>query len=285
MDKYNAEDMQTISTAKFQLLTASFYPNKDLDKVRNIAKLVDIIKPDILSLVEVGGKESLNNFNKHFLNNEYIVYHHPSNSDRGIDIGYLVSKDLQAEISFQHYNNDFLDNDIKFSRGLLHLSLKINGQRLDYFLCHLKSKLDKEKKDFEGRNQRKLEVSYICNIIESLKDVKSHIVCLGDMNGIIYKDETEFELQQFSKIGLQDVLEHKNIDIDNRTSYIYFDRGQKAFKMQLDYALINELGAQKLLDAKILNFEGKTLTNHPQNLKEKFALPSDHYPLFFTFDI
>ena len=100
LDKYNDQPpIEELTEAKWQLLTASFKPNKDLAKVQGIQKLIHSTQADILLFTEVGGKESLINFNKYFLKNEYTVFHFNSNSDRGIDVGVLakVSKNLQIK--------------------------------------------------------------------------------------------------------------------------------------------------------------------------------------------
>ena len=128
MDKYKGEDLDTITPPKWQLLSTSFFPNKNLEKVNQLSKFFLHHKADILMLTEVGGKESLENFNKFFLQDKYKVLLEPSNSDRGIDLGYLVKKDLEVETQLISHTKAKLENGKKFARGVFELRLIKNNK-------------------------------------------------------------------------------------------------------------------------------------------------------------
>ena len=51
---------------KWQLLSSSLKPNKELNKVKDIANLIESFDFDLCLLTEIGGKESLDNLNKFF---------------------------------------------------------------------------------------------------------------------------------------------------------------------------------------------------------------------------
>jgi len=99
LDKYNNEDLSTLSEIKWQKMSNASTPNKYLNKIFGLKKSIDEIDPDVLMLNEVGGIESIENFNSLFLDSKYKAYLLEGNSDRGIDVGYLVKKDLDFDVS------------------------------------------------------------------------------------------------------------------------------------------------------------------------------------------
>lgn len=287
LDKYDNENIHELNEPKWQLLTSSFYSNKELSKVYEISNLIKIKKPHIISLVEVGGKESFDNFNKHFLNSEYQVFHYPSNSNRGIDTGFLVHKSLSKLCELKHINNHKLENNKKFSRGVLRLKVKLKNQNIHLLLCHLKSKLDIKKEDFEGRSQRLAEVNGTIKEAKRIyqNDENTAIAILGDLNGIIYKDQTEEELQAFAKNDFIDLLEENDTSLEERTSYVYFKNNHDRVLMQLDFVLGNKKFRNIVQDACICDFEGNKSPILPTKMKEKRKLPSDHFPYYFEMDL
>lgn len=277
LDKHpdnQALDISQLTEAQWQMLSSSFKDNKELVKVKAIADLINQQKPQILLFTEVGGGESLNNFNQYFLEDNYQVIHFDSNSDRGIDIAALVQADLKLSSTIFH-------RDDVFARGVLELKLDIGSLSLCILLTHLKSKLNKDGSDFEGRKKREQEVLKLIHYAERrIKQGQEVMVC-GDLNGIIYEDESEHELSHFAKkLGLKDVLSHLQLPDFDRATYLYYNKSQRMIPMQLDYCLVTE-GLKSLLgkDTGVLDFTGKKRTNFPVSLKEKKVHPSDHYPL------
>lgn len=290
LDYYKDEDVYKITEQKWQLLSASFKANKELNKLFKIAQSIKLQDPDIIALVEVGGKESLENFNKHFLSSAYEVHHFPSNSDRGIDMGYLSKPQAQYEFKLYSHNKTPLINSKKFSRGLLELRIKYKKQvKLILMLTHLKSKLDMKKEDFEGRSQRSAEVNEIIRIFKltQKKFEQIPIAILGDLNGVIYKSETEQELEVFSKNGIIDVLELKGSPVEERYTYYYFNRQRVLNPMQLDYVLIakDHKSSLRVSECKILKFDEEMFQYPPKSLQDRYKYPSDHLPYQVVFKI
>ncbi len=79
---------------RWRSLSTSIYENKPLDKLNQLTLVIKKSNPDVIMLCEVGGIESLTNFNRLFLNNAYSPVLIEGNSDRNIDVGYLIKKDL-----------------------------------------------------------------------------------------------------------------------------------------------------------------------------------------------
>lgn len=284
MDKYQGEDIDQLNNPQWQLLSTSFYPNKDLDKIIEIKKIIDNNEPDIIMLVEIGGLESLNNFNKYFLKNTYKPYMAQSNSDRGIDVGYLVKNSSQLNVKFKAYTKDKLSNGKRLARGLFELKVadKSNKLKAFFYLTHLKSKLDLKKEDFEGRNQRAAEVEYICQKLkeQQIKFPGIPQYLTGDLNGIIYKEQTEPELKLFQKMKYYDAFEHLDLEAQDRITYYYFDKSHNRSGFQLDYFLCSINHASTIhKDSQVLGFDTQYCAFPPENLKEKLKMPSDHLPV------
>jgi endonuclease/exonuclease/phosphatase family metal-dependent hydrolase len=280
MGKYQGEDLSQMTEPKWQLLSTSLKTNKDLSKVLDLAFCIKQTNVDICLLTEIGGRESIDNFNKHFLDNEYQVYHEPTNSDRGIDLAILVRHSIAPQCDFQ------IHRDKVFARGVLNLNYQISPDKnLRFLLTHLKSKLNKRGADFEGRSQREREVKRLIRI--SKEYPKDDVIISGDLNGIIYKDETEEELTSFAtKAGLEDILEHENLPNFDRCTYIYYNKQHESHMMQLDYFLMTkELYSKTKAIGSVVDCDGKKRVNYPQTLKEKRALPSDHYPILIQLSI
>lgn len=285
MDKYKGEDLDTITPPKWQLLSTSFFPNKNLEKVNQLSKFFLHHKADILMLTEVGGKESLENFNKFFLQDKYKVLLEPSNSDRGIDLGYLVKKDLEVETQLISHTKAKLENGKKFARGVFELRLIKNNKPIFInLLTHLKSKLDLKKQDFEGRTQRVSEVKYLAKLHKKLSNDFPNIPVFisGDLNAIIYKDQTEPELSELLTKGhLLDIFEIDDRPFEKRVTYCYFDKKRDRFDMQLDYILVPKKykSVVDTTQSQVLSFFSDRSIEYPDSLSAKLALPSDHYPV------
>lgn len=284
MDKYKDECLQTMKEPQWQLLSTSLRPNKPIDKIREISSLFLEKDIDLCLLVEVGGRESLDNFNKHFLNNIYEVFHIPSNSDRGIDMGMLIKKE---KIKFLHGK---IHNSKAFSRGLLEAKIKTpSGKNIVFLLTHLKSKLNMDGKDFEGRSKRALEVNEITRIYNklALKENIHSIYLTGDFNGILSHANAEQELKALnSKCKLEDIFELLGRDLNTRYTYPYYNKNKELYLMQLDYILTDRKNLKYIgTDSNILEMDGSSLTSFPLTIEERRKLPSDHYPVYMSLKV
>ncbi len=291
MDKYDGEDLEELFPPKWQLFSSSFFPNKPLEKLIEIKKMIKTLDPDMLFLTEVGGAESLENFNKYFLDDQFYILCEPSNSDRGIDLGYMINKRLPYKAELISHTKKRLSNSKKFARGLMELRLSLNDSYVYInYLVHLKSKLNLKRDDFEGRSQRQAEVDYLKELY--LKHSKKYdnipITISGDFNGIIYKEETEQEFKELlEQTDLKDAFEHKSLDLQKRMSYCYFNRQGARYPMQLDYFLLGQKHAQILNSARLIGFNEPYLDTYelPGSLQEKFKMASDHFPLLIELNL
>ncbi len=179
-------------------------PNKPLWKIRAIAKQILSLQPDIVGLCEVGGPESLERFNQLFLEGGYRVFCVEGNSDRGIDVGYLVRERSGLSIEkFQSYRerpigfsydeqqmelplgtepgalaavadeakaNSVAEGE-RFSRDVARLSVrdKARGVGVELLLVHLKSRLDPKGQDPNGKRRRRAEFQCVLQIASEVR--------------------------------------------------------------------------------------------------------------------
>ena len=317
LDHYSGQDLSLVTEKEWQRFSASTIPNKPLKHVRELARTISDLDPDILMLCEVGGIESLANFSKYFLNDRYAPHLLEGNSDRGIDIGYLVRRSLPYTydlISHKHRSIDFLYpherltketgfthlrsgrvESHKFSRDVLELRVfGVNSEvpKLIILLVHLKSQLDRSGIDPGGRDRRKAELEKLVKIYNELKSDfanQTPIILTGDFNGLAARKSTDVEFEAlYRDTDLEDALEVAEVPQDERFTYMQLSnsRLRPGHNKQLDYIFIPP-ALQRFVhkeDTWVYRFKdefGMTMIV-PRNLNEKKTLASDHYPVVLT---
>lgn len=292
MEKHDESDIRELTEIKWQLMSASLFSNKSKDKCLMLGQTILDADADIVMMTEVGGPESLANFAKYVLGDKYLGLSLPSNSDRGIDLGYLIKKELAYKVDI-HTHIDFpLPLPARrFSRDVLRLDLKKEGKlELILLLVHIKSKLDLKKADFQGRTRRILEIKGLLDIYKDLLHFQVPILIGGDFNGHAGEKDTEEEfLQIYEESDLKDIAYLAKIPEEERFSYIYFTRGGNRFVQQIDYLFISEqyshlLEPMECYFPRYKNLEGRPLPV-PTKMEQKNILPSDHYPFLATLKI
>ena len=296
-------DIKNLNEVNWQQQTASHHPNKELFKLFDIARIINDIDADFYMLNEVGGLESLTNFNTHFLNNEYHVFLIEGNSDRGIDVGYLVKKSLPFQyLHLSHKARPIplqLSSDAEgkvhyFARDVSELRVFNQSKTKCLFvllLVHLKSKLDPEGLDFQGRQRRLAEAQELINIYHSISQEFHHeipILIAGDMNGTASPLNTEPEFECFYSDGqLEEVFEAAKIPAENRFTQVQVSKTRPYF-MQLDYILANPHFMKNLIPEQCFAYRFKSELGGelptPETLDQRSSLPSDHYPVVATFE-
>lgn len=293
-------------------LSTSIYPNKDLRKTIELARTLTQVDADIVMLAEVGGLESLKNFNRMFLNSKYSEILVEGNSDRNIDVGFLIKKPVEFYFDLlSHKNRDlkFLYSHEKtsadtnyppqavihrFSRDCAELRLfksDINHPFLIILLTHLKSPLDPEKIDPHGTERRTAELKTCIEIYKELRqEFKTcPIMFCGDFNGNASRNETDKEfIRLYQETDLEDVLQVAQVENEKRATYLQIRPSQKTDSRQIDYCFLSkELHSSvKPKSAQVFLYKdefGSDLLK-PATLEQKLALPSDHYAIVFTLE-
>lgn len=296
---------------EWQSVSVSTTPNKPLRQLKGVAQAIREMHPDILMLCEVGGLESLRNFSKYFLDGEYTPYLIEGNSDRGIDLGYLVRSNLSFKydlVSHKHRSIEFLypherqslqtgyaDQKLaknpthKFSRDVLELRVFSADGRIALIclLVHLKSQLDRDRIDPMGRDRRRAELEKLVKIYQEIENENNYrvpIVLSGDFNGAANGSLRDPEFEALSQSSLKEVLEIAGVPEEERFTHMQIQPwGNRSVNRQFDCMFVNQV-----LQPYVIATETKVYRYHdefglkieiPRTLTEKRLLPSDHYPV------
>ena len=262
-------------------------------------------------MAEVGGLESLQNFNKYFLSGIYQEQLIEGNSDRGIDVGVMYRKSLDLHFEYQSnksrpieflYPHELMGQTKNaatmrgshlFSRDAseLHVFDKVGGNTILIALTtHLKSKLDSDRIDPLGRRRREAEAKTLGKIYNELSQRHDcPILVTGDFNGnASSKNRAEEFVELFNSTDLKDCFDLLDIPDEERHTFFYSHYGWMQ-ATQLDYALIGE----KFKDRLIKNGSGViTYSNsigeqlrRPRTRYDKDLMPSDHLPVVINIQI
>lgn len=308
-----------LTEKEWQMLTSSTVGNKPLAHVRAIAKAIRDMNPDIMMLCEVGGIESLANFSKYFLNDEYEAHLLEGNSDRGIDLGYLTRRSLPFRYELESHKHRTLDflypheresqekgfkhlrsaklSSHKFSRDVLELRVFEGEEKspcVVFLLVHLKSQLDRTRIDPGGRDRRKAELEKLIQIYDEIDQTYQRqvpIILTGDFNGsaALPKPDIEFAAL-YERTQLKDVLEVAGLPEDERFTYMQLSASKNRVgrNKQLDYIFVSPQLFSRVSKTETWSFRFQDETGRtrllPRNLNEKKTLPSDHYPVICTLE-
>lgn len=283
---------------------------KPLDKVEWIGRTLREIDADIVMLVEVGGIHSLDLFNNKYLNDNYFTALLRGNSDRGIEIGYLINKRLAhfhqilshketaLEFNYPHEISEAQNKGVglkshRFSRDISELRLLKDGKmEMILLLVHLKSKLDKDGIDFNGTMRRTAELKKLVQIYnQRRKDYPGvPVIVAGDFNGNAQRNSVDPEFRPiYEQTDLEDILEVIQEVPERRFSYFHFTRDLVREASQLDYIMLPpELHPLvKKEESGIYHYRDQhgVILPYPQDSFQRYALPSDHYPVVATLKI
>lgn len=295
-----------LDEVQWQKLSTSVYPNKSLVKSKAIADIINSENPDLLMLCEVGGLESLSNFNRLFLGDRYSPVLIEGNSDRNIEIGFLLRRNIgfyfdvftnrNRTINYLYpHERTNLDSPVvgghRFSRDAAELHLFLNNHENPFFvfvMSHLKSQLDRDRIDPMGFERRQAEFKTLMQIYSELRERWNKtvpIVVAGDFNGNASRHSTDPEFAALREHpDFLDVCELAGVSFDNSKTYYQVHRTRIEGK-QLDYAFLSPeaqtyLNRDSVKVFRYLDPMGFPL-DPPASLDAKSQLPSDHYPLVF----
>ncbi|HEY8272440.1 MAG TPA: hypothetical protein VIG33_16225 [Pseudobdellovibrionaceae bacterium] len=297
-----------LDETKWQRLSSSTFENKPLKKCFELAKTLKEINADIIMLCEVGGSESLKNFNLLFLGDAYSPILTEGNSNRNIDVGFLIRKNLPFYFDLQSNKNRLINylypheresvkasvKSHKFSRDVAELRLfKKNVEKpfLGILLTHLKSRLDPEGIDPGGFERRQAELLALLEIYKefSEKHPQTPLMAAGDFNGNASSANTDEEFKPlYERTELKDVLELMGLSLENRATFYQVRSNNKTEGRQIDFCFLSNLLAKHLKEKSAFVYRYKDEFGMglgiPMTLDAKLRLPSDHYPIVFEIE-
>lgn len=297
MAYYEGKPIEEISESQWTNLALSQFQKlqKPQKKLWALAKTLQEIQPDIVMMVEVGGEESLQNFNRHFLADAYDLYFVEGNARRGIDLAFLVNRNLGLPVEAR--SNRDLQVEVStwlgkekavFSRDIaeLRLSNAKGGLILILLLVHLKSKLGSGG-DVGGKDLRTAEAFALSEYYEKLRlaypDVP--IVVGGDLN----EELSSLDLARLQHTDLTDFHEVLGTPREDRISYVHYDYYGIPQPKVIDYLLISPHLVDCIVHEKSATYRYRGHYGErellPTTRKERSMLPSDHYPVVLTFRI
>lgn len=288
-----------------------YTPYKTESKLDDLATVFKEIDADIFALSEIGTTDSLIYFNQNYLDSAYHVAVIPGNSDRGIEIGYLIKKGLPFRynqfsykssplvFNYEHEREEFEDKEklpIHYmSRDLCELQIfdiedkEKTAPLAILFNVHLKSQRDPDGIDFRSEKRRQAELEFsLKNFNKAAKaNPNIPIIICGDFNGNASEHETDPEFKSIYKTyHLRDVLSLADLPKRERATFFLFN-GPNKLPIQLDYAFIDEKFKHRIIDPVIYRY--KNSAGNPKPLpRSKYDVwnnPSDHYPIVFTLDM
>ena len=280
---YSSEEFGLLANTDYLSMNKSIYnPNKDLDKIGAIARTILDEDFDFVGLSEVGGLETLENFNRYYLDGRYECHLHQENSNRGIFVGALVRTGRFRYTKAKNMAGGFSRNLLKVTLGLgsglrsgLGTELKpghgpgtetgpvtvhrsgLRATELVIFVVHLKSQYGNDL----GIEQRIREVRQLARLLP-----RRRCIVMGDFNGILIRGEHQFEFEPLMELPFRDVQEALGVPIPQRFTHFYF--GARPNFSQLDYILCSD-------DIEVL--DGGVISDIiPVNYEQRSRLPSDH---------
>lgn len=294
LEYYEGQDLEQVTEEEWQsfALPQLREKQKPLAKVWGVAQAILEIDPDILMLVEVGGRDSLEHFNERFLGGRYHAHFVEGNSRRGIDLAYLWRKELPFRTEVRSHRDTPVEIGTlrgtlssRFSRDVAELRLEdASGLRLILLLVHLKSMISTEQ-DFKGKDTRTAEAIALAGIYRELRQAHPEvpIVVGGDFNSTL----GSLELEAIRLTDLRDFQDLLGTPREERTTLFHFDFVGNPHPLVLDYLLVSpELTSRVVAEgAGVFRYRVSGIPEPlPRSPSERYRLPSDHYPLVLRLD-
>ena len=254
--------------------------------IRNKARVIAEVNPDILLLQEIEDRASLSEFNTEILpefdckpfEQSFVIQ---GNQHGGHETG-IMTKNGYKIISVKSHQYDSDDSgDLLFQNDFLEYEIQTPSKYRFWLLAvHLQSLgKDKELSD----KQRKKQAKRVAEIyIQLLLEGKEHIAIMGTLNAASYCHSLSPLLQQ---TDLKDITKHKtfNVDFDKGKDADYFRLG--AYRLgvnikQKDYLLLSPKLFKNVQDAG-LNRKGiypkkKPIWSIYTNISKKEHEASEH---------
>lgn len=275
---------------------------KSKAKSKELARAITEFEADIIFLSEVGGEDSLEIFCRDYLLNVYDYSILKGNSDRGIELAYLIKK--ESKIIFTQISHKERPLYLKFpeeknvvhkmSRDIAELqvfdsidSQKSNSPKLIILGVHLKSHWDRKGLDPAGRKKRKAELGLLLQVFKKRQaEYKSKIPVLlcGDFNGHLSGPDEGEEFQDLrDNPDLVDLFDLLNLPHSQRTTFVAYNRDKEFLGLAMDYWIIPKSFEQDVDKKNSGIFRYTDLAKRqiplPQTRGAKNDLPSDHYPV------
>jgi endonuclease/exonuclease/phosphatase family metal-dependent hydrolase len=251
----------------------------------NTAKVINSVNADIISLIEVENKPTLDTFNSKLIKKKYPYSMLIDAFDpRGIDVS-LLSRLEMCDIRTHMFEKD--KGSPIFSRDCLEVTIKLPGDDFLYVLVnHFKSQGYGSEKENDAKRLRQAQRVVDIIIEERNRDLtKDKVVVLGDFNA---PPESKSLSPLINVRELKDVLALKIAQPEDRWTY-HYNKNQ-----QLDSILVSEplqkackqAGVERrgIFDVAKYSTKGETAWPEVQD-NGVTASASDHGAVWAEFDL
>ncbi len=278
---------------------------KDPKKRVHQANIIKKLNPDIAILTEVEGVAPLYRFaeGEKYLNNGYYPLVVRGNDTRGIDIAFLIKKDLKIRVdlhSFKNFKKGSTNKNV-FSRDFPVLEIREVGADksspplLVVAGTHLKSRRSRKNDPFSN-NLRELQVEAsikIQKLLDAHYKSKIPMVIGGDFNTNADALNYAKELIPYKKVGYKDAFElTKNHDVGKagvRATHTYHPKEGPTQANQIDSFHLNSSLQEKVTVNQAGIYRYKDASGNeiplPKTYDERSLNPSDHFPIWVDLTI
>jgi hypothetical protein len=261
-------------------------PEAQIEQIRSI---IDEVSPDVFIATEVESLTALQHLGDNRLHDKYNAYLIEGNDQRGIDIGFMVRRDLPFVVEEQTHKDlmwfDPVDKkEAKlFSRDAPALLLRKSVQEKPFLIVvgnHAKSQRNREG-DPESKIVRKAQYEAIAKIIEDYKQQfpGTPVILAGDFNTDVNLSPEVRPLLSVVKSGFDVAL--KATPKAERFTHFFFPRDGSVVRSQLDDIKVSSELEHSILDARIYRYKRPdgTIMRLPKTFQERELQPSDHFPI------
>lgn len=268
-------------------------------QLRESARAIRESAFDILVLQEIENIAALSRFNEDYLGGEYGPFLIEGNDSRGIDVAFLVKRDIPFALEQRTHKGETWDDPLLpgppqrvFSRDLPVLIVRAPGRPAPLFLLfgtHFKSKRTRLPQDPESRILRRAQADRSAEIVGRYREefgAGLPLLFAGDFNGEINR-EPEFEGLRRAA-GLVDSFDALKTPVPpaERITHTYHPREGPTQARQIDAVMVSSSLKSFVRSAEVYRYkdaEGKAKPI-PKTHAERSRNPSDHFPVLVVLD-
>ncbi|MEO5667244.1 MAG: endonuclease/exonuclease/phosphatase family protein [Bdellovibrionota bacterium] len=263
---------------------------------QDIARVILEHDLDIVTLQEVSNIERVQNFVDTYLDRRYMLFITAGNDERGIQIAFLVKKDLPFQMKLETHADVHAVYPVTghdravFSRDVPSLSIWADTQNVEtdqplviFNGTHYKSKRDADG-DPESNILRGLQVTSTVDILQQQRreNPESIVMIAGDFNGDVRTDAVFAPLRD----TMRDAFDGRGISDDARITHSFHPRNGPTSYSQLDTFFVAPDKADYVSEIFVHRYKDTNGVEKriPQSWDERNQNPSDHFPVIMKLE-
>lgn len=265
---------------------------KPVNELKGLARAVTDSNPDFIVLEEVGGIDALKMLSRDYLGDAYEAYLTPGNDGvGGIDIGYLVKRDLPLSITLETHRDamwkDPTDHEQHrvFTRDAPALLIRTEGAPTDsvpmliLIGTHAKAQRDRPGDPYSDllRAAQFKETAKIVDGYQATYGRDVPILVGGDFNVDIQHSQGIAPLKQ----RLTDPFDVKKVGNEDRVTHTYIPKNGPIEQRQLDALMVTPPLVDNIVSIEAYRYKNRQGAEKPlpTSQDERDENPSDHFPV------